>query len=177
LNNPGELTAEEWDLMRTHPLAGLELLRSDLISPLVKIVVRSHHERWDGQGYPDGRAGEDINQLARIATIADVYDAITSERVYAAARPAHVGVQIVTDGAGSAFDPLAVEVFREVVAPFPAGTEVQLSDGRCGIVADVPPDRLDRPIVRVQLSRNGGPPALDEIDLADHPDLALTAAP
>jgi len=176
LNKPGELTAEEWDLMRTHPLAGLELMRSDLVSPLVKIVVRSHHERWDGQGYPDGRAGEEINQLARIATIADVYDAVTSERVYAAAKPPHVGVEVVVDGAGTAFDPLAVEVFREVVAPFPAGTEVELSDGRRGIVADVPHDRLDRPVVRVQLSRNGGPPRLDEIDLSDHPDLELTAA-
>src|ERR1700704_1476869 len=92
LNKPGELDEAEWKLMRAHPRAGVEMLRSDLISPLVKVVVRSHHERWDGGGYPDRLAAGDIHQLARIAAAADVYDAVTSERVYAPARPPDVGV-------------------------------------------------------------------------------------
>jgi hypothetical protein len=79
LNKPGQLDEAEWELMRSHPRAGVEMLRSDLISPLVKVVVRSHHERWDGGGYPDGLAGDEIHQLARIAAAADVYDAVTSE--------------------------------------------------------------------------------------------------
>jgi HD-GYP domain-containing protein (c-di-GMP phosphodiesterase class II) len=83
LNKPGKLDPPEWELMRSHPRAGVEMLRSDMISPLVKVVVRSHHERWDGGGYPDGLAGDEIHQLARIAAAADVYDAVTSERVYA----------------------------------------------------------------------------------------------
>ena len=175
LNKPGKLEPAEWELMKTHPVAGVELLTSDLISPLVKVVVRSHHERWDGAGYPDGKKGEDINQLARIASVADVYDAVTSERVYARAQPPHVGVAVIRDEAGTAFDPLVAEVFRELVAPFPPGSEVKLSDGRRGVVASVPEHALDRPVVRVQLSRNGSGPGFDEIALVDYPELSVSA--
>src|SRR5256885_1735481 len=155
LNKPGQLDEAEWELMRAHPRAGVEMLRSDLISPLVKVVVRSHHERWDGGGYPDGLAGKDIHQLARVAAAADVYDAVTSERVYASARPPDVGVQIVLDGARRAFDPDAVEVFRRVVTPFPPGVEVELGDGRRGVVVSVQQQDLTRPRVRIGWEAGG----------------------
>src|SRR3954451_20192580 len=174
LNKPGKLDEAEWELMRAHPRAGVEMLRSDLISPLVKVVVRSHHERWDGGGYPDGLAGEDIHQLARIAAAADVFDAVTSERVYASARPPDVGVQIVLDGAGRAFDPDVVDVFRRVVAPYPPGVEISLSDGRRGIVASVPPSDLTRPVVRVAWREGGQPVTPYEIDMASEPELTLS---
>jgi HD-GYP domain-containing protein (c-di-GMP phosphodiesterase class II) len=170
LNKPGKLDEAEWELMRAHPRAGVEMLRSDLISPLVKVVVRSHHERWDGGGYPDGLSGEDIHQLARIAAAADVFDAVTSERVYASARPPDVGVQIVLDGAGRAFDPDVVDVFRRVVAPYPPGVEVSLSDGRRGVVAAVPPENLTRPLVRVGWDPSGRPVSHYEVDLAAETD-------
>jgi HD-GYP domain-containing protein (c-di-GMP phosphodiesterase class II) len=173
LNKPGRLDEAEWELMRAHPRTGVEMLRSDLISPLVKVVVRSHHERWDGGGYPDGLAGADIHQLARVAAAADVFDAITSERPYASARPPDVGVQIVVEGAGRAFDPEVVDVFRRVVSPFPPGQEVQLADGRRGIVASVPPDKLDRPVVRVGWDAGGREVAPYEVDTATEPDLEL----
>src|SRR3954454_24492899 len=174
LNKPGQLDAAEWELMKSHPRAGVEMLRSDLISPLVKVVVRSHHERWDGGGYPDGLSGEGIHQLARIAAAADVFDAVTSERVYASARPPDVGVQIVLDGAGRAFDPDVIDVFRRVVAPYPPGVEVSLSDGRGGIVASAPPSDLPRPVVRVAWSEGGQPVTPYEIDMAPEPDLEIT---
>jgi HD-GYP domain-containing protein (c-di-GMP phosphodiesterase class II) len=173
LNKPGRLDEAEWELMRAHPRTGVEMLRSDLISPLVKVVVRSHHERWDGGGYPDGLAGEDIHQLARVAAAADVFDAVTSERVYASARPPDVGVQIVVDGAGRAFDPEVVDVFRRVITPYPPGQEVQLADGRRGIVASVPPDRLDRPVVRVGWEAGGREVTPYEVDTAKEPELEL----
>jgi HD-GYP domain-containing protein (c-di-GMP phosphodiesterase class II) len=154
--------------MKTHPVAGTDLLRSDLISPLVKVVVRSHHERWDGGGYPDGKAGGDIHELARIATVADVYDAVTSERVYAAAKPPDIGVRIIREGVGSAFDEEVGAVFTKIVAPFPPGNEVELSDGRAGVVASVPESDLDRPVVRIL---GDGEPY--DLPLSEHPRLKI----
>ena len=135
LQKKGPLDADEWELMRQHPDAGMELLPGHAISPLAKSVVRSHHERWDGTGYPEGRAGARIPQFARIASVADVYDAVTSARPYREAAPAHVGYQIIAEGDGEAFDPEVVTAFRKVVAPYPAGTEVAFADGSRGIVA------------------------------------------
>jgi HD-GYP domain-containing protein (c-di-GMP phosphodiesterase class II) len=173
LNKPGQLDDAEWQLMRAHPRAGVEMLRSDLISPLVKVVVRSHHERWDGGGYPDGLSGEGIHQLARIAAAADVYDAVTSERVYASARPPDIGVQIVLDGSGRAFDPDVVDVFRRVVAPYPPGVEIALSDGRRGVVVSVPPDDLTHPLVRIGWDAGGRPVGHYELDTAAEPELTI----
>ena len=83
---------------------GLELLPGDVIGPLAKSVVRSHHERFDGSGYPNGMAGTDISEFARIAAVADVFDAITSERPYARAAPPHVGVRAIVEGSARGFD-------------------------------------------------------------------------
>ena len=168
LNKPGKLDPHEWEVMKTHPLAGVELLRSELISPLVKVVVRSHHERWDGGGYPDGKSEREIHELARIAAVADVYDAVTSERVYAAARPAHAGVRIIREGRGTAFDPEIVDAFSKIVAPFPAGDPVELSDGRGGVVASVRENAVDRPVVRVI---GDGEPY--DLALADNPRIQI----
>src|SRR5204863_514365 len=176
LNKPGQLDEAEWELMRAHPRAGVEMLRSDLISPLVKVVVRSHHERWDGGGYPDGLSGDEIHQLARIASAADVYDAVTSERVYASARPPDIGVQIVIDGAGRAFDPDVVDVFRRVVTPFPPGVEVELGDRRRGVVVSVPQNDLTRPLVRIGWGPGGRPVAPYELDTATEPGPSSSAA-
>ena len=157
LSKPGELTEEETALVRLHPLLGLEMLPVHQVSPLARAVVRSHHERWDGSGYPDGRAGEDIHEFARIASVADVYDAVTSERPYHPAAPASVGVRAVMGGAGTAFEPDVVSVFRRTVAPLPPGTEVELRDGRRGVVVEVTPDHPDRPLVRLAVSHDGEP--------------------
>jgi HD-GYP domain-containing protein (c-di-GMP phosphodiesterase class II) len=149
LAKPGKLDEDEWKLVRTHPEAGVALLDTAAIGPLVCSVVRDHHERWDGSGYPRGIGGERIGELPRIAAVADVYDAITSRRPYAAAEPAHVGVRVIEEGGGQAFDPKVVGVFRRLVLPYPVGTEVELPDGRVGVVSAADPDRPDAPLVRV----------------------------
>jgi HD-GYP domain-containing protein (c-di-GMP phosphodiesterase class II) len=149
LNKPGKLDADEWELVKTHPEAGVALLDSATISPLVRSVVRDHHERYDGSGYPRGIAGDDIGEFPRLAAVADVYDAITSQRPYAAAEPAHVGVKVIAEGDGSAFDPAVVGVFRRIVMPYPVGTEVTLPDGRIGVVAAADADRPSQPLVRI----------------------------
>jgi len=169
LQKDGPLDAAEWDLMRQHPEAGIELLPGHAISALAKSVVRSHHERWDGSGYPEGRAGSKVAQFARIASVADVYDAVTSERPYRAAAPAHAGYRVIVEGSGTAFDPEVVEAFRKLVAPYPVGTDVELADGSRGIVSAVPHDAPDEPTVRIT-HRPDGSPHPDPVDMP-HADL------
>ena len=114
VHHPGPLAPDEWDLMMQHTLLGLEFLRADTISSAAKSVVRSHHERWNGSGYPSGLIEEEISLFARIAAVADVFCAVTSERFYAPALPRTEGIDLIRDGSGSAFDPTIVEAFLDV---------------------------------------------------------------
>lgn len=148
LNKPGKLTPEEWELIKTHPAAGVSLLNSDRVSPLTRAVVRDHHERWDGQGYPAERAGEDIHQFARIAAVADVYDAITADRPYQPANPPHVAVKAVREGAGTQFDSRIVDHFLRIAMPYPVGYTITLPDGSSGAVVGVDPEEPEYPVVR-----------------------------
>jgi HD-GYP domain-containing protein (c-di-GMP phosphodiesterase class II) len=176
VHKEGPLEPEERELLRRHPLFGLEMLRGDGIGPRAKDVVRSHHERWDGGGYPRGIAGPDISQFARIAAVANVFDAVTSERPGAAAAPQHGGVEAIRAGAGSEFDPEVVAAFCEVVAPYPAGSDIELSDGRRGIVVSVSLERIDLPRVRVYADAAGRELKPVEVDLTSWPELAPRAS-
>jgi HD-GYP domain-containing protein (c-di-GMP phosphodiesterase class II) len=168
LNKPGRLTEGEWEEIRRHPQAGADML-GDNVSFLIRAVVKQHHERWDGLGYPDGKTGEEIHQFARIAAVADVYDAVTADRPYRRAMAPHEGVKVVQDGAGSHFDPEVVAIFSKVVLPFPPGVQVQLADGRTGLVVEADEWAPYEPTVRVQHS-NG---SIEEIPRAP---LALAMA-
>jgi HD-GYP domain-containing protein (c-di-GMP phosphodiesterase class II) len=117
VQKPGPLAPDEWDLMMKHPVLGLAFLKDDSISPAAKCVVRSHHERWDGSGYPGALIGDEISLFARIAAVADVFDAVTSERWHAPAVPPAEGVEIVRAGTGTAFDPAVVDAFTETISP------------------------------------------------------------
>jgi len=167
LNKPGPLDAGEWELMRAHPEAGVALLGTSTMSPLVTTVIRDHHERMDGSGYPRGVEGEDIHMFARVAAVADVYDAITSARPYKEAAPPHAGVKVISEGEGTAFDPEVVGTFRRVVFPYPVGTELELPDGRVGVVARVDPADPDVPSVRL-----AGPYGPEEIAVDTRSGLA-----
>ncbi|HEX5897412.1 MAG TPA: HD domain-containing phosphohydrolase [Thermoleophilaceae bacterium] len=114
VHKPGPLAPDEWELMMQHPRLGLEFLRDDTISARSKSIVRSHHERWDGSGYPSALIGEEIPLFARIAAVADVFGAVTSERFYAQALPRQEGVELIRAGSGSAFDPAVVDAFLGV---------------------------------------------------------------
>lgn len=150
LNKPGRLTDDEMEIMKTHALAGVELLRPADLSPLSSSVVRDHHERLDGSGYPNAIVGAQLQEFPRIAAVADVYDAVTSERVYKPAAPPHVGVKVIRSGSGAQFCPSIVRHFRAVVMPYPVGHELVLPDGRVGVVASVSVEAPDSPTVRVK---------------------------
>jgi len=170
LNKPGKLSEEEWEIVKTHPKAGVKLVRdTGAWCPLVQACVLRHHERWDGIGYPEGKVATDIHEMARIAAVADVYDAITSDRIHAPAKPAHVGVQTILAGAGTQFDPTIIDVFSRLVAPFPPGVEVDLTDGRRAVVVSVSDVALDRPVVRVI----SGPDAPVDIALTADPSIQI----
>jgi response regulator RpfG family c-di-GMP phosphodiesterase len=116
LLKPGKLTEEEWVQMRQHPRLGHQLLEGiDFLSE-ARVTVLHHHERWDGQGYPDGLARHDINLGARVFAVCDTLDAITSDRPYRKARPLQVAVEEIQRCSGSQFDPRVVDAFMQVGA-------------------------------------------------------------
>jgi diguanylate cyclase (GGDEF)-like protein/putative nucleotidyltransferase with HDIG domain len=115
LNRPGHLTDEEWALMRQHPEAGERMLADVQFPWDVAPMVRSHHERWDGKGYPDGLAGEAIPLAARILSVADVYDALTTERSYKRAFSHLEAMEIMRREVGRQYDPELFVKFEELV--------------------------------------------------------------
>ena len=110
LHKPEPLSEEERRLMRTHPVIGFEILRAVPFLDEAARVVRSHHERYDGSGYPDGLRGEDIPPAARIFAVADALDAITTDRPYRPATTLAAAREAIGRGAGTHFDPAVVEV-------------------------------------------------------------------
>ncbi|MCB2191984.1 MAG: HD-GYP domain-containing protein, partial [Deltaproteobacteria bacterium] len=109
------LTAEEYEEIKRHPDIGESIIRAMDLSEDERHIVRHHHERWDGGGYPDGLAGEDIPLLARVVAVADAYDAMTSDRSYRASRGGQEAVAELAACAGSQFDPSVVEAFARML--------------------------------------------------------------
>jgi diguanylate cyclase (GGDEF)-like protein/putative nucleotidyltransferase with HDIG domain len=114
LNKPGKLTDEEWALVRSHPTVGVEMLADTEFPWDVRPIVESHHERWDGRGYPAGLAGDEIPLTARILCVADVYDALTSVRSYKRALTHDEAMAILRQDVGTMFDPTVFALFEEV---------------------------------------------------------------
>jgi response regulator RpfG family c-di-GMP phosphodiesterase len=114
LRKPAKLTDEEWVLMREHPLHGQQILRGIDFLKGAACVVAQHHEKWDGSGYPLGLSGEEIDVCARIFSVADAYDAITSDRVYRKGKSYEAAATELEEWAGRQFDPKVVEAFHRV---------------------------------------------------------------
>lgn len=114
LRKPAKLTPEEWVVMREHPLHGQQILRGIAFLEGAARVVAQHHEKWDGSGYPLGLGGEEIDVCARIFSVADAFDAITSNRVYRKGKPYHAAAQELDDWSGKQFDPKVIEAFHRV---------------------------------------------------------------
>ena len=121
LNKPGRLTPEEFEIMKTHTTIGADMLhelgRHHACNALMEYayqIARWHHERWDGKGYPDGLKGDDIPIAAQVVSVADVYDALTSVRVYKDAIPHEEAIQMILDGKCGTFNPLLLDCLLEV---------------------------------------------------------------
>ncbi len=137
MNKPGQLDSDEWTIMRTHTIAGQKMLdRVGGFMTEVGRIVRSHHERWDGGGYPDGLAGEDIPLEARIITCCDAWNAMRTDRVYRKALSYEVALTELLCNNGTQFDPDVVAALLRVVAhDAPADAGRSAADPRSARIA------------------------------------------
>ena len=138
LNKPGRLTPEEYEKVKTHCAVGEEMmnkLRGFQDEPLIRYcrqICRWHHERWDGNGYPDGLAGDDIPIAAQVVSLADVYDALTSERCYKEAYSHEKAMEMIMNGECGEFNPLLLECLTDIepqLREIPTKTAAQSCDG------------------------------------------------
>ena len=170
LNKPGRLTPDEYQLMKTHSTRSYQLLSKRWnISAHIKQTVLLHHENVDGSGYPQGLMGDEQSLSVRIVHVADVYDALTSRRPYKKPYSPYEAVEYLMGACGIMFDKNVVEVFMERVPLFPRGTEVNLSDGRKGLIYENKGPHNLRPILNM--------PDGTKLDLMENKNLNVTILP
>jgi putative nucleotidyltransferase with HDIG domain len=170
LNKPGRLTAQEYDIMKTHSEEGGRLLLEQRgIDPAVIFVAHHHHERLDGTGYPNQLTADCISLYTRIISIVDTYDAISSARCYKTASTPAEAVKILYDNQGSQFDPDLLQHFILMVGIIPTGSIVEMTNGEVGVVLSNNPDYKLKPkvlLIRNELKR---PQQEKIINLANNP--------
>lgn len=150
LNKPGRLLDAEFEIVKRHPRDGYELLRrAPDIGPVPLDITLHHHERRDGSGYPERQAGAGISELAQMAAIVDVYDAITSDRCYHKGMSPAEALRKLHEWSNDHFDPMLVQEFMRCVGIYPVGTLVLLESGRLGVVVEAHPASLLTPRVNV----------------------------
>lgn len=153
LMKPGKLTEDEFEEVKKHPLYGYEAIKNEInIRPTTKVVVLLHHERINGSGYPFGYTAEKIHEAAQICSICDVFDAMTSNRVYKKALSISDAVEYLYSTAGIYFDKKLVHEFLKYVPVYPPGTIVLLNNGLIGIVIKNNKTNLLRPVIRFLLN-------------------------
>lgn len=156
LNKPGPLTDEEYAIMKEHPVLGLEILKEAAINDeTILSVTLYHHERMDGKGYPRQLRGGFIPFVARIAAVADVFDAVTTSRVYRTAESLYFAVSLIIKETNKHFDPKVARELISALGLYPPGTVVELSDDSTAVVISSNLGDLLRPVVLVLYDAEG----------------------
>ena len=174
LNKNGTLSDEEFAQVKKHPVFGYEMISEQgLVETASRLTVYQHHERINGKGYPEGLKGEQIHVSARIAAVADVFDALVADRPYRKAMPTHRALEILQSDK-DAYDPEMLEHFMAHIAAYPIGSIVGLRSGKVGVVVHNAAGFPWRPRVRV-LAYAGEQPELEyvkpyEVDLVELED-------
>jgi HD-GYP domain-containing protein (c-di-GMP phosphodiesterase class II) len=174
LHKQGPLTDNEFIEMKKHSYLGFEYLASEYVGSVgAQAGILDHHEKFSGGGYPNNTKGEKISLYGRIISIADVYDALTSDRPYRNGLLPSEAVEYIMGGTGNLFDPDLVKVFVRKIAPYPIGTPVKLSNGLVGVVTDNFESFCMRPNIRI--FKNGDYEVTPfDICLADRKALNIT---
>ncbi|HJH11317.1 MAG TPA: HD-GYP domain-containing protein [Metalysinibacillus jejuensis] len=174
LQKPSRLTEQEYEEMKEHTKYGFELLRNLYTMPLlVAHCAFQHHERLDGTGYPRGLTEKEIHPFAKIIAVADVFDALSSMRVYRKKILPVECLKIMAKGEGTEFDPIVLEALRKCIVHYPNGTILQLEDERRGIVIRQNPINPLRPVLRVFEEQGQILKATYELVLIDFPTLKI----
>ncbi|MCM3361947.1 HD-GYP domain-containing protein [Niallia sp. Sow4_A1] len=174
LMKPGKLTEEEYEIVKSHAEAGFEILRNVQALPLlVAHCAYQHHERLNGTGYPRGLIEEDIHLFGKIIAVADVFDAITSNRVYHDALLPHEALEILYTGSSQLYDAKIVEAFRRAIVLYPNGLSVKLSNGEKGIVCKQNKGMNERPIIRI-IEQDGKEIPPYDLDLKEDFSILIT---
>jgi putative nucleotidyltransferase with HDIG domain len=167
LNKPGRFTEAEFEIMKNHSLFSKEILEEAGLTGIAVDIAGMHHERLDGKGYPFGKKGEEISQYVRMASIVDVYDALTAERVYKAGMEPIKAFKILKDGCPDSFDPVLLNKFIQCIGIHPVGTLVRLSSQKIGLVTESNPATPLKPVVKTFYSaKHSRYTEIKDIDLA-----------
>ena len=167
LNKPGRFTDDEFKIMKMHSLFSKEILEESGLTGVAVDIAGMHHERLDGKGYPFGKKGDEISQYVRMASIVDVYDALTAERVYKAGMEPIKAFKILKDGCPDSFDPVLLTKFIQCIGIHPVGTLVKLSSQKVGLVTESNPTAPLKPVVKTFYSaKHSRYTQIQDIDLS-----------
>ena len=150
ISKPAKLTKNEYDIVKTHTsLGGSYIVKNKEISNDIYLGVVSHHEKFDGTGYPNGLKKKEIPLFGRIITVSDVYDALTANRPYRTPIKPFEAIEYIMGGAGTSFDYDIVKAFLKRIEPYPIGACVRLSDGRRGKIIRKNYNFPLRPVIKI----------------------------
>ncbi|MGE6449142.1 HD-GYP domain-containing protein [Pseudoalteromonas tetraodonis] len=167
LNKPGRYTDEEFKVMQNHARFSKEILEDAGLTGIAVDIAGMHHERLDGKGYPFGKKGDEISQYVRMASIVDVYDALTAERVYKAGMEPIKAFKILKQGCPDSFDGVLLNKFIQCIGIHPVGTLVKLSSQKVGLVTQSNPATPLKPVVKTFFNaKHGRYTEVQDIDLS-----------
>ena len=175
LDKPGKLTVEEYEIVKSHPDFGLQILKNNpVVSSLSRLVVHQHHERFGGQGYPKGLRDTEIHEFAQITGMVDMYDALTADRVYRKAFPPYEAYEMISGAGDYLFSYHLIEPFLSNIAAYPAGTIVELNTGETAVVLCTSKGSSLYPRVRILFDSQKEPVSVvTELELLDYRNIVI----